>query len=341
MNLLKQITWGIISLILTLLFCEAFIWSANIANVSFSDFEPEIGKVNRKNISFLLFNEGMGIGRYNSYGYLGKEYPPARKENTLRLALMGDSYVAGVQVMERHHFRSLVEDSLSSELGIEAEVLNFGKPGFDIADMYAFKENYVDKFSPDYYLVFVAKFDFYPKNTDILVPRVRLEGEELVIDMDFPEDAVKKYNQVKLPPQHSTLLNMLNNGLKKTKQVPLGSILLDKVYTWVWEEPNTSEGDIHDIDPKGINEVVKAIIGNLDSTKVIFINRDMKPLGPRIEGLLEPFHFIDLSSQLVEMEEAGQSPIAWPITGRVGHWNHDGHRKVADILIEELGRELR
>ena len=72
MNLLKQIFWGITSFVLTLLFCEAFIWSSNIANVSSSDFDTEVGKVYSKDVSFLVFNEGMGMGQYYSYGYLSK-----------------------------------------------------------------------------------------------------------------------------------------------------------------------------------------------------------------------------------------------------------------------------
>lgn len=342
MNLLKQISWGILAFVLVLLFCEAFIWSASIANVSFSDFDPEIGKTYRENVPYLIFNEGMGVGVYNEYGYMGKAYPPERKENTMRLALMGDSYVAGSQVMERHHFRTLLEDGLRQETGREFELLNFGRPGSDLADIYVYKENQVRNFSPDYYLIFVAKFDFYPKNTDVLVPVPKLEGEELVIDMDFPDQAVNKYNQIKLLPQHSTLFNMMNNGLKKTKQVPLGSILLDKVYTWIWGSPDVSEGqELKRVTGLEISEVVKAIIGDMDPEKVIFINRNTKPLGDEIEALLEPFHFIDMSPMLQGMIDEGNSPIDWPITGRVGHWNHKGHEVVAEMLTKELNKKLQ
>ncbi|MCI4671968.1 MAG: hypothetical protein MRZ79_27745 [Bacteroidia bacterium] len=341
MNLLKQILWGILSFVLTMLFCEAFIWSSNIANVSFSDFDPEIGKVNRQDVPFLIFNEGMGVGKYNAYGYLGKEYPPYREDNTLRLALMGDSYVAGLQVMGRHHFRSILEKGLSENLGSTVEALNFGKPGFDLPDMYAFKENYIDRFTPDLYLIFVAEFDFYPKVTDVLVPDVKLENGELAIDMDFPEEAVLRYNQIKVPPQHSTILNMMNNGLKKTKQVPLGSILLDKVYTWIWEEPELGEDHPGATGEKVISDVVKAIIGDLDKEKVVFINRDMEALSPEIVELLVGFKYIDLSPHLQKMKLEGKSPIDWPITGRVGHWNHEGHKLVAKVLEEELASSLR
>lgn len=329
--MLKQIIFAILAFVITMVCCELFIRSSYIGMVSTADFDPSIGKVQRKDVSYLFFNEGMGVGAYNEYGYLGEGYPEQRTPNTVRVALLGDSYVAGLQVMQRHHFRTLLEDKLSSTLSKEVEILNFGKPGSDLYDIYTYKENYVDRFSPDYYLIFVSPWDFFPKRKDPLQPVPVLKENELAIDMEFKETAIANYEQVKPLIQNSAILNMARQGVKKTKSVPLGSILLDKVWTWFNPPVDQSEGG-WDFDFSEIPSEVPAIVGELDPKKVIFVNREIKPLPETLTEMISGHSYVDLSTILSDEIYGEDSPIAWPITSKVGHWNQKGHKIVSDYL---------
>ncbi|MEO0896323.1 MAG: hypothetical protein AAFY71_08000 [Bacteroidota bacterium] len=333
--MIKQIVIGLLALGVTLLCCEFFVRYSGIGMVSTSNFDPEIGKVNRTSLDFLMFNEGMGMGTFNEFGYLGKAYPKDRSPQTLRLALLGDSYVAGMQVMERHHFRSLLEDQLSEALKQKVEVLNFGMPGADLEDCYCVKENLVNGFAPDYYLFFVSAFDFFPKHTDPLSPKVSIENGKAIVDNNFPQAAIDRYESIQPYIQNSALVDMMRKGTKKTKSVPLASILFDKVYTWFAPPVDMSESS-EAYDFSSYPEIIPAMIGTLDPSQTIFVNRNKEPLPAELKELLTDFPFIDVSTVIAPRLDSVDSPISWPITNRVGHWNLIGHQLVADQLTKEL-----
>ena len=116
----------------------------------------------------------------NTFGYLGPGYPAEKPANTIRIALIGDSYVAGLQLFERHHFRARLERELSAATGERIEVLNFGIGGIDFRGMYAMYEGKVLRYQPDLVLFFVTKRDFQTKDT-LPAPGVVLNGKSLDI----------------------------------------------------------------------------------------------------------------------------------------------------------------
>ena len=59
-----------------------------------------------------------------------------KSANVLRIALIGDSYIEGFQLFERHHFKTYLEQKLSQKLKKKVEVLNFGIGGADLRGMY-------------------------------------------------------------------------------------------------------------------------------------------------------------------------------------------------------------
>ena len=113
---------------------ELFIQNSGVGNLSISENDRQNGQVLKKNTNIIYFNEGFYIGKTNKYGYYGPDYDTIKSEGSLRIALIGDSYVEGHQVFDRNHFRCLLEKNLNDSLNKKVEVLNFGMSGFNLND---------------------------------------------------------------------------------------------------------------------------------------------------------------------------------------------------------------
>ncbi len=86
------------------------------------------------------FEPGQEIGHLglsthaNPGGYNGAFYDDSRQPNTLRVAVLGDSFTFGWGVPAEQAWPARLEAALDAELtphGIDAEVLNFGVPGYN------------------------------------------------------------------------------------------------------------------------------------------------------------------------------------------------------------------
>ena len=87
-------------------------------------------------MNFTLFNEGFSMGQYNNNSILGPDCSIEKKTGVFRIAILGDSYVESFQVFRRDQFISIMEKQLSKNFDKSVEVLNFGRSGFDLADMF-------------------------------------------------------------------------------------------------------------------------------------------------------------------------------------------------------------
>jgi hypothetical protein len=83
----------------------------------------------------------------NSHGFRFPEYSLGTPPETKRIALIGDSLVAAVQVEAESHFRSLAEDALSKR--VSTEILSFGIPGCGPVSHLNLYRHYVQRFQPD------------------------------------------------------------------------------------------------------------------------------------------------------------------------------------------------
>lgn len=318
---------------------ELFIQTSNLADVSSTEFYDDIGRGRRRDLDYLYFNEGFGIGRFNQFRYIGEPNPPLKGENTVRIALLGDSYVESFQIFQRNYFGEVAEDQLESEFPDKKfEFLNFGRSGFDIGDIYAYQKNFVEKFNPDYIIYMVANADLIPKYSDPLRPKTILRNDSLVISFDFNKNEVKMFKMTKFLTQYSSILNMIHNGRKKTKSTPLFAILLDKVYFWFNSTKNKPNLSKNEVDNFGLNPITKKILSSLDSTKVLIFNRDTTELPQffKHECLENNIKYFDLSEALIKMKKGGHDPNKWEVTNKIGHWNHAAHR----LIGKELARSL-
>src|SRR5687768_12971582 len=82
-------------------------------------------------------DEGGGHVRINSAGFRDEEWAIAKPANTVRIALLGDSFVEAPQVAENERFGELLQRQLTADrvLGDRAvQVLNFGVSGYGTAE---------------------------------------------------------------------------------------------------------------------------------------------------------------------------------------------------------------
>ena len=119
----------ILSVSLTLLVAEAAIRLSGAVEMKprFQCFDAVVGKV------YCDSTEGpFSRAEYTNYlvinsdGMVDREYPVAKAEGTIRIALLGDSFTASEYLPAEQKFEGLLERELSDQLGRPVEVLNFG-----------------------------------------------------------------------------------------------------------------------------------------------------------------------------------------------------------------------
>ncbi len=337
MKITKQILLFSVAFISILILSEIFIRTTYLANVSSTEFYNDIGRGRRKDLSYLYFNEGFGIGKFNDYRYIGEANPPEKPKNTIRIALLGDSYVESFQVFERNYFGNITENILSKRYPEKHfEILNFGRSGFDIGNNYAYHKTFVDNFNPNLVSYFMSNGDLEVKYTDKLRPKTKIKNDSLVVLFDFDLNIVSSYHKKKVLIQKSAILKMIDNGVKKSKRKPISSILLDKIYTWI---NSMSENlNIKNKSDYQINPITEKIIKSLDPKKVIVVNRGMQEFPWEFQKLCidNGFNYIDLSKILNEMKENGDDPNEWKVTKKRGHWNPKAHKAIGIEIAREI-----
>jgi hypothetical protein len=126
----------------------------------------------------------------NSAGFRDRERSLAAPANTLRVAMMGDSYTQGMNLPLEKTLPSLLESHLSECAGgRRVEVLNFGVDGYGTTQELLTYRHVAAKYTPDVVVlaVFTAN-DIY--NNDARLsrypsPQFVFRGDELILDNSF------------------------------------------------------------------------------------------------------------------------------------------------------------
>lgn len=283
-------------------------------------------------------NEGLYIGEINKYGYLGPAYPPVKADNTIRIALMGDSYVEGFQLFDRYHFRNLMEKKLNTEISKSVEVLNFGRSGFDFFSMYAYYKEFASRFSPDIVMFFIGQHDFYESYAEW----VTLDSSDNTPDIDIEQKNLKAKGWTNnlfkgrfvLPP-----LLFKCGVLIQADQT--NEILFGKYYSAIngMESEESLSNDSRQINMRLFNGILDDLSfkNNYDSKPLVFFVLHDELPGVVNEKLSELSSFVfDLKSKLKKYKQAGHKLDYWKATLKTGHWNHEGHQIIADFLTKRL-----
>lgn len=324
------IVYFLLGFIIVLLFGEAYLRITKVVTPAFNYASEELGRARRPDLFWVMFNEGFGMGSFNRYGYLGPAYSPVKPVSVVRVALMGDSFVEGFQVFDRDHFRSMLETNLSNET-TGFEVMNFGRSGFNLRDCFVYHVRFVDKFKPDVSVVFLSSEDLWEPENDGLLPSVAVDEDSITI-IDKPSHLIQKYRNAEVYLQHSYFLNMLNSARKKAKNVPVGSVLFDKFYVGKAKVQGNSEME-RPLERKELNKKLIAQLGR--QTNLIVVDKT---------GDLDDWFKVYCASEGIpviafesEFNKSGLDAYQWKTSGKRGHWNHEAHAIVAEVL----GRKIK
>lgn len=314
--------------IVTLLLCDLFINFGGIYSVNNTQYTEGIGKTMRPNLQYIYFNEGFAMGKTSAYGYFGKEYPKEKNKAITRIALLGDSFVEGIQLLDRNHFATLIEDKLNDKNKVE--VLNFGRSEFGLGNMYAYDKLFVDQFNPDFILYFLNNGNLENDYQDALLPKTLLQNDSLVFNSFTSAFDLKKYKTANRFLKKSALLSMVNNGKRYLNESNFRRILN-------LPEQNSTKAIISERNIK-LSQLSKRILDKLDKNRVILVwcSTELIPNALLKYSDLLDIKLIDLSQPLDSMVKKGSNPRYWKITNKYGHWNHDAHEVIGKHIAKKL-----
>lgn len=139
-------------------------------------------------------SEGYSTVETNSFGFCDRPWVIEKPAGVKRIAVIGDSFVAALEVDQEKRFTNLIEAGLNSGADgqTKIEVMNFGQPGFGTAQELMVLRHKVMDFDPD--MVILAIFTGNDVRNNLLkleqepmLPYFELVNGELVLDGSFRE----------------------------------------------------------------------------------------------------------------------------------------------------------
>ena len=161
----------------------------------FSAADPTGGWSHRPGAAGWQTKEGKAYVEINDFGFRDRPRSLAKPENTLRIALLGDSMAEGRQVDLDETFGALIEQELQSCLalgGRRIEVLNFAVSGYGTAHQLLQLREQIWPFEPDLVLLaFFAGNDIRNNSRALFNERASpyflYDGDQLSLDRSFVE----------------------------------------------------------------------------------------------------------------------------------------------------------
>ena len=340
-TIIKKVIKTILFLCLTILFFEFFLRFTEISLPSFVYDSPKFGRIHKPGADYFnILAEGFGMGEVNKLGYLGPAYPKHRDRNTLRIALVGDSFVEGIQVFDRQHYRHILEQKLSKLLNKKVEVLNFGVGGYNLRDIYIDIRQRLLTYNPNIILVFIRGGNFVQgdKNPG---PDLKLVHDSLLIEYNY-----KNTKQYKLRKEFQVLReysigNLIKESYEEYYRKNYQKTLLGKFYTLFYPTIIPKGDEENDNIPDKYYKINKAILEKISdynkSSRKIFIVRTTKyPVS--YDSLVSQLHLsvIELDSLLFKYSKGTDILNYWKGSGRTGHWNQRAHSIIGNYLANYI-----
>ena len=165
--------------------------------------------------------EGFSQGYFNSHGFRDYERMWEKPEDTLRILVLGDSYVEAFQVAHEDSFPALLQKKLNvGFLPKRVEVIALGQSGFGTAQSYMRYVNSGRLYSPDLViLAFLTGNDFKDNSKFLSRDGLRFyfefdDRERLVLDNSLYEEYERGMGLVRSLfqslKQHSYLLSLVS-----------------------------------------------------------------------------------------------------------------------------------
>lgn len=335
--------------IVVLFFFELFLRWSGSSRPSEMVTDDTLGLAYKPKTDIIALKEGFRLGRINEYGYYGPAYLPEKPKGVIRIALVGDSFVLGRYLFDRHHFRRILEDELNKRTQATVQVFNFGFTAANFERMFLYYELFGAKFSPDYVLYFVSTNSL--NRTDMAIgPRVKVRDDSLSIDYSFRTSeefqSMKRWSELRELGLYSLLRKCAGRfegpGAPRVLLSTFFGRFASIYYALFWPRPDLGDDDAKKVEAHESKEVNRAIVREIAAmnergpTKYIIVCRDDLPESfvryVRENGIT----YFDPSDELDELVRSGIDPHYWKGSQTTGHWNQYAHRVVGDFLIEKM-----
>lgn len=324
--------------VFTLLFFEIYLRFTEIILPSYVYDNKELGRTHKPSAQVNLIEaEGFYMGEINYLGYTGPAYPKEKNKDAIRIALIGDSYIEGFQLFERHHFRGYLESGLSKSLNKKIEVLNFGIGGVDLRGMYLIYLKKVMDCNPDIVLFFVKKDDLV--NKDVLpTPEAYLDKGEINFNSDFLNNQDAKLRQKFAFVRDYSIGNLFKEVFEVYHTGLLFNKILDKLS---FNTPlNESKKPVDYNENKDmffqLNKEILKELNSKDNTMYHPIIVKVNDFPLYYEELLDSFNIIQFPLKQELGKYSLQDLTYWKASKKLGHWNHYAHKIVGKYLKEEI-----
>ena len=160
-----------VSLTITVILVEVGLRLAGFSYFNPYIADPELGFALRPNAEGWWTKEGSAYVKINSRGLRDYEHTLEKPENTIRIAVLGDSFAEALQVPIEDTFWSIMRRQLQSAMstrGKHVEVLNFGVSGFSTARELIMLRQRVWQYSPDLVVLLVTPENDIRDNSQVL-----------------------------------------------------------------------------------------------------------------------------------------------------------------------------
>ena len=197
----------------------------------FYEIDSSLGYSLRPNIEGWYRKEGVSYVRINSDGLRDREHSKIKPADTVRVAVLGDSYTEAMHVEMDQTFWKVAEQNLQNCLepgGKKIEVINFGVSGYGTAQEFLMLHQRVWQYSPDVILLAVTANNDVTDNSRALrkandVPYFVYTDGRLTLDDSFKETKTFQVRQ-SAPSRlatwiqdHSRLIQLINSANRSFK----------------------------------------------------------------------------------------------------------------------------
>lgn len=205
-NLKKKLLLVSFGLLVGLLMSEIFLRVIGYSYPIFYQADYYRGFALRPNLEGYYQREGGSYVAINSDGLRDREHPKSKPANTVRIAVLGDSFVEAMHVPTEQTFWSLLERKLSdcnALPGKQIEVINFGVSGYGTAQELMTLRQKVWDYSPDVVvLAFTTLNDVYDNSRALSkseeVPYFVYRNGALEYDASFRDSRIYRQRDSKL-----------------------------------------------------------------------------------------------------------------------------------------------
>jgi hypothetical protein len=178
------------SLLVALVMCEAGVRLLGLEYPDFYEDDPVVGHKLRPNVKGYYLNEGGGYVSINADGWRDREHSCHHPPNTLRIAVLGDSYTEAMQVHQAEAYWAVMASSLQRCSGLNGrnvQVINFGVSGYGTSQELLTLQHRVWKYSPDLVLLAFTPGNDVSDNSRNLKrvdhhPYHVYQGDKLILD---------------------------------------------------------------------------------------------------------------------------------------------------------------